>query len=102
MDIFTKHSQTASNWHNNLSDPRDTIIRKQKKEGIFMDNITSKVYNHMKSLSDQNGFTPTIRQTADQLSLKAGEVEGAINKMQQLGKIVVTEIPAKSIIEFVD
>ena len=56
----------------------------------------------MKSLSDQNGFTPTVRQTADCLNLKASEVECAINKMQQLGKIVVTEIPAKSIIEFVD
>lgn len=56
----------------------------------------------MKSLSDQDGFAPTVRQTADQLNLKTSEVEGAINKMQQLGKIVVTEIPAKSIIEFVD
>lgn len=67
-----------------------------------MDDITSKVYNHMKSLSDQDGFVPTVRQTADQLNLKDDEVEVAINKMQQLGKIVVTEIPAKSIIEFVD
>ena len=67
-----------------------------------MDNITSKVYNHMKSVSDQNGFAPTLRQTADQMNIKVSEVEGAINKMQQLGKIVVTEIPAKSIIEFVD
>lgn len=67
-----------------------------------MDNITSKVYNHMKSLSDQNGFVPTVRQTADQMNLKTSEVESAINKMQQLGKIVVTDIPAKSIIEFVD
>lgn len=66
-----------------------------------MDNITLKVYNHMKSLSDQNGYAPTVRQTADQLNLKISEVEGAINKMQQLGKIVVTDIPAKSIIEFV-
>lgn len=56
----------------------------------------------MKSLSYQDGFAPTVRQTADQLNLKTSEVEGAINKMQQLGKIVVTEIPAKSIIEFVD
>lgn len=66
-----------------------------------MDNITLKVYNHMKSLSDQNGYAPTVRQTADQLNLKISDVEGAINKMQQLGKIVVTDIPAKSIIEFV-
>mgnify|MGYP001095330966 CR=1 FL=1 len=46
--------------------------------------------------------TRSNSQTADQLNLKTSEVEGAINKMQQLGKIVVTEIPAKSIIEFVD
>lgn len=67
-----------------------------------MDNITAKVYNHMKSVSDQNGFAPTVRQTADQLNLKTSEVEGAINRMQQLGKVVITDIPAKSIIEFVD
>lgn len=102
MDIFSKLSHTASNRHYNSPNLRDTIIRKQKKEGIFMDNITSKVYNHMKTLSDQNGFAPILRQTADQMNLKVDEVEGAIDKMQQLGKIVVTEIPAKSIIEFVD
>ncbi|MCI9124930.1 MAG: hypothetical protein HFH35_12850 [Eubacterium sp.] len=67
-----------------------------------METITQKVYDHMKSLSDQNGFAPTVRQTADQLNLKVHEVESAISKMQQLGKVVVTEIPAKSIIEFVD
>ncbi len=67
-----------------------------------MDHITSKVYTHMKLLSDQNGFAPTIRQTADQLNLKDSEVEAAVNELQQLGKIVVTDIPAKSIIEFVD
>ena len=60
-----------------------------------MYNITSKVYNHMKSLSDQNVFAPTVRHTAAQLNLKTSEVEDAINKIQQLGKIVVTEIPAK-------
>lgn len=65
-----------------------------------MDAITSKVYHHMKLLSDQNGFVPTVRQTAEQLKLNTSEVECAIHKMQQLGKIVVTEVPAKSIIEF--
>ena len=79
-------------------------MTKQKKEGIFMgiDHIIQKVYNHMKSLQDQNGFLPTIRQTADQLNVKINEVEGAINELQRMGKIVVTDIPAKSIIEFVD
>lgn len=66
-----------------------------------MDHITSKVYHHMKLFSEQNGFAPTVRQTAEQLKLNDSEVECAIHKMQQLGKIVVTEIPAKSIIEFV-
>ena len=49
-----------------------------------MDAVTRKVYSYMKSLSDRNGFPPTVRQTAE-----------------QLGKIVITDIPAKSIIEFV-
>lgn len=65
MDIFSKPSRTASNWHNNSPDSRDTIIRKQKKEGILMDNITSKVYNHMKLSQDQDEFVPTVRKTAD-------------------------------------
>ncbi len=66
-----------------------------------MDMVTQKVYTHMKMLSDQNGFPPTIRQTAEQLKLSEREVEAAINEMQRLGKIVITDIPAKSIIEFV-
>ncbi len=67
-----------------------------------MDDHTMQVYNYMKSLSDQNGYAPTVRQTAQQLQLDEGEVEKSIQKMQQMGKIVVTEIPAKSIIEFAD
>ncbi len=67
-----------------------------------MDDITQKVYNHMKSLSSKHGFLPTIRQTAEQLNLEIQDVENAINKLQQLGKAVVTDIPAKSIIELVD
>lgn len=64
-----------------------------------MQDITQKVYTHMKSLSDQNGFLPTIRQTAEQLNLEIDDVETALNELQQLGKIVITDIPAKSIIE---
>lgn len=67
-----------------------------------MDDNTMKIYHYMKSLSDQNGFAPTVKQTADQMHLKESEVERMINEMQQLGKIVITEIPAKSIIEFTD
>ncbi len=67
-----------------------------------MDDYTMQVYNYMKSLSDQNGYAPTVRQTAQQLQLDESEVEKSIQKMQQMGKIVVTEIPAKSIIEFAD
>lgn len=50
-----------------------------------MDNITSKVYAYMKIQSEKNGFVPTVRQTADQLNLIISEVEGVVNKMQQLG-----------------
>ncbi len=67
-----------------------------------MDHITQKVYTHMKSTYDQNGFAPTVRQTAERLQLEDREVEDAIRKLEQLGRIVITDIPAKSIIEFVD
>lgn len=66
-----------------------------------MDQITQKVYDYMKLRSDENGFAPTVRQTAQQLEIKEGEVEDAIMKLQQSGKIVVTDIPAKSVIEVV-
>ncbi len=66
-----------------------------------MDAVTRKVYSYMKSLSDQNGFPPTVRQTAEQLDLEVRQVEEALHQMEQLGKIVITDIPAKSIIEFV-
>lgn len=52
-----------------------------------MDNITSKVYNHMKLLSHQNGYVPTVRQTANQLSLTVNEVDGVINNMQQMERL---------------
>lgn len=67
-----------------------------------MDDNTAKIYNYMKALSDQNGFAPTVQQTANQLNCNVHEVEDAIHKLQQSGKVTVTEIPAKSIIEFVD
>ncbi len=67
-----------------------------------MDHITQKVYNYMKLLSDENGFAPTVRQTAQQLEIKESEVEDAIMNLQQSGKIVVTDIPAKSVIEVVN
>ncbi len=64
--------------------------------------LTMKVYNYLNSLSDQYGYAPTVRQTAEKLQLKESEVERSIQEMQRQGKIVVTEIPAKSIIEFAD
>lgn len=67
-----------------------------------MDHITQKVYTHMKSFYDQHEFAPTVRQTAEQLNYEERDVEDAIRKLEQLGRIVITDIPAKSIIEFVD
>ncbi len=66
-----------------------------------MDAVTRKVDSYRKSLSDRNGFPPTVRQTAEQLDLEVRQVEEALHQMEQLGKIVITDIPAKSIIEFV-
>ena len=67
-----------------------------------MDHITQKVYTNMNWTYDQIGFETTVRQTAEQLQLEDREVEDAIRKLEQLGRIVITDIPAKSIIEFVD
>lgn len=77
-------------------------MRMEGKEGISMDTVTQNVYTYMKSLSDQNGFPPTIRQTAEQLKLDEQEVEKAIGELQRLGRVVITDIPAKSIIEMVE
>lgn len=67
-----------------------------------MDTVTTKVYNYMKSLSDKNGFPPTVRQTAQDLQVQVNEVEDALSRLREEGKITITDIPAKSIIEFVD
>jgi len=67
-----------------------------------MDSITTKVYYYMKSLADKNGFLPTLRQTAEELKVNVHEVEDAISRLHESGKIMITDIPAKSIIEFVD
>ncbi|MDE7313881.1 MAG: hypothetical protein K2N87_20025 [Eubacterium sp.] len=67
-----------------------------------MDSITTKVYHYMKSLSDKNGFLPTVRQTAEELHVDVNEVEAALGRLHESGKIMITDIPAKSIIEFVD
>jgi hypothetical protein len=56
----------------------------------------------MKSLADKNGFLPTLRQTAEELKVTVHEVEDAISRLHESGKIMITDIPAKSIIEFVD
>ncbi len=67
-----------------------------------MDAVTTKVYHYMKSLSDKHGFLPTVRQTAEELHVHVEEVEAAISRLHESGKIVITDIPAKSIIEFVE
>lgn len=102
MVPFSEPSQVASNWHSNSSDFGNTMKQETKKEGIIMDHMTFEVYQYMKSFSDENGFAPTVRHTAGQLNLKEIEIESAIRQLQQMGKLVVTEIPAKSVIELAD
>lgn len=51
-----------------------------------MDDNTTKAYQYMKSLFDQNGYAPTVKQTAETLHLKESDVESMINEMQRVGK----------------
>jgi len=102
MVPFSEPSQVVSNWNSNSSDFGNTMKQEAKKEGIVMDHMISEVYHYMKSFSDENGFAPTVRQTAGQMGLQESEIESAIRQLQQMGKLFVTEIPAKSVIEFAD
>lgn len=67
-----------------------------------MDDIATQVYHYMKSKSDENGFLPTVRQMSEQLGIEIREVGEALHKLEQQGKIVITDIPAKSIIELAE
>ncbi len=73
-----------------------------KKGGIVHMDIAEKVYNFMKSSNDKNGFTPTVHQIAEELNIADHEARAAIEQLKESGRIKITDIPRKTIIEFTD
>lgn len=66
-----------------------------------MDNL-EKVYNRMREFMDKNGFPPTIKQIANELNIREYEAKEAFEELQKSGRIKITDIPRRTIIEFVD
>lgn len=73
----------------------------KKKAGVRMDYI-DKVYNYMKSFMEKNGFSQTMEEIAEELGILEEEVEEAVGKLKEAGKIMITDIPKKTTIEFRD
>ena len=80
----------------NIFNSEDTMSK--KKEGGVMD-YTDKVYNYMKSFMEENGFNQTVKGIAKELGILEKEVETAINKLKEAGKVIISDIPRKTTIE---
>lgn len=66
-----------------------------------MDNL-EKVYNQLKSFTEESGYPQTVSQISQTLNIPEHEVKEAIEKLQQSGRIKITDIPRKTTIEFCD
>lgn len=64
-----------------------------------IEETAQKVYDHMKSFMDKNGFTPTVKQISDELHMMEHEVKAAMDKLRQSDKIVIVEEPRKTTIK---
>jgi len=64
--------------------------------------IAEKVYGFMKSSKNKNGFIPTARQMAEEFNVTDQEVKAVIERLEESGKINITDIPGKTTIEFCD
>lgn len=73
----------------------------KKKEGKCMNN-SDKIYNHMKEFFEKNGFPPTIKQIADELNIKEHVAQETFEQLKESGRIKITDIPRKTIIEFIE
>jgi|MucameStandDraft_1065616.scaffolds.fasta_scaffold18911_4 SOS-response transcriptional repressor LexA len=66
-----------------------------------MDN-QEKIYNYLKSFMKENGYPQTSKQMASDLNIPEHEIKEAIEKLQESGRIKITDIPRKTTIEFCD
>ena len=71
----------------------------KEKEGVNVDNM-DKVYNHMRFCVEKYGCFHSTIQMARELDLNAHEVTEAVEKLEEAGKIKITQIPRETIIEF--
>ena len=56
----------------------------------------------MKSFMEENGFSQTAREIAMELGILENDVKAAMDKLKEAGRIIITEIPRKTTIEFRD
>lgn len=65
-------------------------------------NQIEQVYRHVKEFIKKNGYPQSYSQIARELNLKKHEVEEAMEKLEENGRIKITRIPTKTKIEFMD
>lgn len=65
-----------------------------------VEEISQKVYNHIKDYIKKHEFAPTTMQISSELQLKEYQVKEALDELEKSERIVITRIPEKTIIEF--
>lgn len=51
---------------------------------------------------DKNGFIPTVKQLAEEFDILENEAKSAIEKLEESGRIKITDILGKTTIKFCD
>lgn len=65
-----------------------------------MDATTERMYNHLKSFVEENGYSQTVKQISKDLNIPEHEVQESFDKLQQSGRIRIITTPQQTNIEF--
>lgn len=65
-----------------------------------MDAMTERIYNHLKSFVEENGYFKTVKQISKDLNIPEHEVQESFDKLQQSGRIRIITTPQQTNIEF--
>ena len=76
------------------------ILPLKRKLEIIMDAMTERIYNHLKSFVEENGFSKSIKQISKDLNIPEHEVQESFDKLQQFGRIRIITTSQQTNIEF--
>lgn len=66
------------------------------KGGINMEEIEQKIYDYIKSFTEEKEFPPTTQQIAETLNIKKHEAQEAVERLEKSGKIKITRTSIKT------